>query len=69
MILCSMFFGWNERELTHLKVFFLFFIYLFSDSWLRGYVPETEIQGTMTSQFPSKFHSQPVLFYRRDGAN
>ena len=68
MILCSIFFGWNERELTHLKVFFpLFiylFIYLFSDSWLRGHVPETEIQGTMTSQFSSKFHSQPVLFYR-----
>ena len=28
------------------------FICLFSNSWIRGYGPEPEILGTMTSQFP-----------------
>ena len=30
-------------------LFIYLFIYLFSDSWIRGYVPESEIQGIMTS--------------------
>ena len=36
-------------------LFMYLFIYSFWDSWIRGYVPETEIHGIMTSEFPRKF--------------
>ena len=34
--------------------FIYLFTYFFSDSWIREYVPKTETQGTITSQFPRK---------------
>ena len=39
----------------YLYLFIDLFIYLFSDSWIRRYVSETDIQGTMTSQFARNF--------------
>ena len=50
----------KHQKFVYLFIYLLIFlfIYLFSDSWIRGYVPETEIQGTMTSQFPRKFQVQ-----------
>ena len=58
--------GHQTTMFLRVNIIYLF-IYSFSDSWIRGYVPETEIQGTMTFQFPRK--SQPLPFYRRDAAN
>ena len=40
-------------HISHLVIYL--FIYLFSDSWIKGYVPKTKIQGAITTQFPIKF--------------
>ena len=40
---------------SFIYLFIYLFTYLFSNSWIRGYVPKTETQGTITSPFPRRF--------------
>ena len=40
---------------SFIYLFIYLFTYFFSNSWIRGYVPKTETQGTITSPFPRRF--------------
>ena len=47
-------------------LFIYLLTYLFSNSWIKGYVPDTKIQGRMASKFPGKFQvpSSSILWTR-----